>query len=99
MLRPVPELTGTTVPDGPTILARGVFYNGVHEHGGWWVEGPEGASGTTVTADPVDEVEAPITEQTVERLRIHFTAGDLPGRYVFHYGYSENETMTVDVTE
>jgi len=98
-LRPIPEYSGTWVPEGPTILDKGEFYDGIYGLGGWWIEGPEGATGATVTAEPSVEVEAPISGQPTTRWTLHFTAGDLPGRYVFHYGYSEGEQMIVDVNE
>lgn len=98
-LEPLRELSGTVVPEGPTILERGVFANEVYELGGWWIEGPEGAVGASVTAEPVEEVVLPINGATIPRLRIHFTAGDLPGRYTFHWGYGEKEKLFVDVVE
>ena len=98
-LRPIPEYSGSWVPEGPTILEAGEFYDGIYGLGGWWIEGPEGATGATVTAEPAFEVEAPISGQPTTRWTLHFTAGDLPGRYVFHYGYSEGQQMIVDVTE
>lgn len=98
-LRPLLEYTGYTVPEGPTILETGGFHNGMSELGAWWIEGPEGATGATATSEPVEDVESPISGETVSRLRIHFTAGDLPGRYTFHYGYSEGDQLYVDVNE
>ena len=98
-LQPLLEYTGYTVPEGPTILETGAFHNGMSELGAWWIEGPEGATGATATSEPVEDVEAPISGETVSRLRIHFTAGDLPGRYTFHYGYSEGDQLYVDVIE
>lgn len=41
----------------------------------------------------------PINGATIPRLRVHFTAGDLPGRYTFHYGYGAREKLYVDVVE
>lgn len=99
VLRPLRENTGIWVPEGPTILAAGAFANEVYSLRAWWIEGPEGASGATVTAEPSVEVEAPISGQAGTRLTVHFTAGDLPGRYVFHYSYNDGEQMVVDVTE
>lgn len=98
-MQPVAENSGTWVPEGPTILDSGEFKAELWSIGGWWLEGPEGATGATVTADPSVLVEAPISGEPATRLTVHFTAGDLPGRYTFHYGYGENEQMIVDVTE
>lgn len=98
-LQPLRENTGNVVPEGPTILETGAFTSELYELGGWWVEGPEGATGVTVTAEPVDDVELPITGETIPRLRVQFRAGDLPGRYIFHWGYSEGQRMYVDVVE
>ena len=98
-MRPIPENSGEWIPEGPTILAGGEFDGEVYSIGGWWIEGPEGATGATVSADPSVLVEAPISGHPATRLTVHFTAGDLPGRYVFHYGYSEGHKMIVDVTE
>ena len=98
-LQPLREATGTVVPEGPTILERGGFDNELYELGGWWIEGPPGATGASVTSEPVEDVEMPITGGTVPRLRIHFTSGNLPGRYIFHYGYGQNQQLYVDVVE
>lgn len=98
-VQPLRENTGTVVPDGPTILASGGFTSELYELGGWWIEGPEGATGATITSEPVEDVEVPITGGTVPRLRVQFTAGDLPGRYTFHWGYSDNQRLFVDVVE
>ncbi len=98
-LQPLREDGGTVVPEGPTILASGGFKSELYELGGWWIEGPEGATGATVSAEPVQDVTVPITGGTVPRLRVSFTAGDLPGRYTFHWGYSDNQRLFVDVTD
>lgn len=98
-LQPLRDIGGTVVPEGPTILETGGFTSELYELGGWWIEGPEGATGATVTAEPVEDVAVPITGGTVPRLRVQFTAGDLPGRYAFHWGYSDHQKMIVDVVE
>jgi hypothetical protein len=98
-LRPMAENTGTWVPEGPTVLDHGEFVGEQYTIGGWWIEGPEGATGASVTAEPSTLIDAPISGDPATRLTVHFTAGDLPGRYVFHYGYSDGQQMIVDVTE
>ena len=98
-LQPLASPGGTVVPEGPTILEAGGFTSELYELGPWWIEGPEGATGATVTAEPVEEVELPMTGQSIPRLRVQFTAGDLPGRYTFHWGYSDHQKMFVDVVE
>lgn len=98
-LRSPDGVSGTVFPEGPTILDVGHYYNGSYDLEGWWIEGPEGATGAGVTAEPVDNVESPVSGDEVERIRIYFIAGDLAGRYPFRDGFNADEKMIIDVVE
>lgn len=69
--------------------------------GTFTIEGPEGATGQTVSGDTSELVEAPVSGATAARLTAVFTAGDKPGTYVttFAIDGAELQQMFVNATE
>jgi DNA-directed RNA polymerase specialized sigma24 family protein len=64
--------------------------------GRWWIEGPVGVTGASISADPSEVTGVHMTGELANRLTVHFTAGDLPGRYAVVF---DEVPLVIDVTE
>jgi hypothetical protein len=96
------DFTGTTIPKEPTIVEGGeILDSGEIKDdrdtiGRWWIEGPVGATGASISADPSEVTGVHMTGELANRLTVHFTAGDLPGRYAVVF---DEVPLVIDVTE